>query len=249
MPKCVDMRPAWCTPRKWHVWQQAGFRQAGKSICAVSTTQIACSVIGKFLCEFLPECGRNAICVVCTTQMATPVWQQSCAPMETPSMWWTPHRSHVEPLRPKCADMRPAWCTPRKWQVWQRAGSQRAGKSILRCHLCGAHHADRMSALLPEQLAVYAAYDLYGPHHVNGAWASPLRCTHVPQVRHLSSKLQFGQKRHKKRAENCTYYLCGAHHTYGTSSTSGTSFLQDLSKLALPFAWCTPRRSHFGLLA
>ena len=33
--------------------------------------------------------------------------------------------------------------------------------------------------MLPEEFAECPGYDLYGPHHVNRAWASPLRRTHV----------------------------------------------------------------------
>ena len=33
--------------------------------------------------------------------------------------------------------------------------------------------------MLPEEFAEYSGYDLYGPHHVNGAWASQHRRTQV----------------------------------------------------------------------
>ena len=33
--------------------------------------------------------------------------------------------------------------------------------------------------MLPEEFAEHSGYDLYGPHNVNGAWASQHRRTHV----------------------------------------------------------------------
>jgi hypothetical protein len=61
-----------------------------------------------------------------------------------------------------------------------------------------------MSASLPEQLAEYSAYDLYGPHHANGAWTSAPRRTHVAKsVAHTTHMALEVENKRKAGVEKC----------------------------------------------
>ena len=61
-----------------------------------------------------------------------------------------------------------AWCTPDRLPM----AVPRQGTRVVIYVVLTAQ-------MLPEEFAEYSGYDLYGPHHVNGSWASQHRRTHV----------------------------------------------------------------------
>ena len=139
--------------------------------------------------------------------------------------------------------MRSAWCAPRKWQRKMDFPARWNPAACHTCHLRGVHHAGRTSAHFGLS---GSTCDLCGVQHTDGvpigaqlfaklalpfAWCTPRR-SHFGRIR--TNKAQ-------QLADHAACDLCGAHHADGVSSPLEPSMLPNL-----PFAWCTPRGSHFG---
>ena len=124
------MRYARCTPHKCNLW---GVHRTNEthSVHTVQTVQ------GRNLCG---AHHTNEICAVHTAQIVSAGQRRIC---KSSFAWYTPDRLHMAVPRQGTIVVIYVVLTA---QMELRARWASSPSPQLRCHLCGAHHADRMSA-------------------------------------------------------------------------------------------------------